>query len=134
MAEVMTSVGARVIETPFRVPKANAFAERLGLTARSECLDWVLIRNERHAERVPREFVTHYNRERPHRSIDLEPPPPKLVLSRFEGGYVVDVPGTLIPLPAVSGPTASQIALLNLYDQHCSEVIMSTPFIYPGET
>ena len=42
---------------------ANAFAERFVRTARDECLDWVLIRNERHLERVLREFVTHYNHE-----------------------------------------------------------------------
>jgi transposase InsO family protein len=37
--EVITSVGARTIKTPFRAPKANAFAERFVLTARAECLD-----------------------------------------------------------------------------------------------
>jgi len=88
--EVIRSVGAQIIKTPFRAPRANAFAERFVLTARSECLDWVLIRNERHAERVLREFVTYYNRERPHRGTDLEPPAPNLVLPRFEGGDVVE--------------------------------------------
>jgi putative transposase len=62
--EVITSVGARTIKTPFRAPKANAFAERFVLTARAECLDWVLVRSERHAERVLREFVDHYNQEK----------------------------------------------------------------------
>jgi len=61
----MTSVGARIIKTPFQAPRANAFAERFVLSARAECLDWVLVRGERHAERVLREFVTHYNQERP---------------------------------------------------------------------
>ena len=42
--EVIRSVGARIIKTPFRAPKANAFAKRFALTARAECLDWVLIR------------------------------------------------------------------------------------------
>ena len=45
--EVISSIGARVIKTPFRAPRANAFAERFVGTARRECLDWLLIRNER---------------------------------------------------------------------------------------
>ncbi|MGA2805523.1 MAG: integrase core domain-containing protein [Acidimicrobiales bacterium] len=43
-------------------------------TARRECLNWLLIRNERHLERVLTEFVEHYNSARPHRGIDLEVP------------------------------------------------------------
>jgi len=74
--EVMTSIGARVIKTPFRAPRANAFAERFVGTARRECLDWLLIRNERHLERVLTEFVEHYNAARPHRGIDLDVPIP----------------------------------------------------------
>ena len=72
--EVMTSIGARVIKTPVRAPRATAFAERFVGTARRECLDWLLIRNERHLERVLTEFVEHYNSARPHRGIDLEVP------------------------------------------------------------
>jgi transposase InsO family protein len=81
--EVMRSVGARVIKTPFRAPRANAFAERFVRTARAECLDWVLIRSDRHAERVLREFVEHYNNERPHRGIHLEVPVAYLTFPEF---------------------------------------------------
>jgi transposase InsO family protein len=88
--EVMRSTGTRIVRTPVRAPQANAFAERFVRTARAECLDWVLIRSDRHAERVLREFVTHYNQERPHRAIDLEPPALNLALHRFEGGDVVE--------------------------------------------
>lgn len=74
--EVMKSIGARVIKTPVRAPRANTFAERFVGTARRECLDWLLIRNERHLERVLEEFAEHYNTARPHRGIDLEIPIP----------------------------------------------------------
>jgi transposase InsO family protein len=83
--EALRSVGARVIKTPVRSPMANAFAERFVRTARTECLDWLLIRGERHLDRVLREFVAHYNHERPHRGIDLEVPVPHLTEYRFKG-------------------------------------------------
>jgi transposase InsO family protein len=63
----------------------NAFAERFVRTARTECLDWLLIRNERHLEQVLLEFVAHYNHERPHRGIGLQTPVPHLTVPRFEG-------------------------------------------------
>jgi hypothetical protein len=48
-------------------------------------LDWVLIRGERHLDRVLREFVQHYNCERPHRGVDLEVPVPYLAHHQFKG-------------------------------------------------
>ena len=42
----------------------------------AECLDWLLIVNRRHLERVLRVFADHYNSHRPHRSLDLKPPDP----------------------------------------------------------
>ena len=48
------SEDTRIIKTPVRAPKANAFAERFVRTARAECLDWLLIINRRHLERVLR--------------------------------------------------------------------------------
>lgn len=72
--DVFRSIGARAIKTPIRAPRANAFAERFVRTARTECLDWLLIRSERNLERVLAEFVEHYNTARPHRGIGLEVP------------------------------------------------------------
>jgi transposase InsO family protein len=97
--EVLRSTGARIIRTPVRAPQANAFAERFVLTARTECLDWLLIRSERHLDRVLREFVEHYNRERPHHGIDLEVPVPYSTEHRFKGIASIkraDRPGGLI--------------------------------------
>jgi transposase InsO family protein len=88
--EVRRSSGARVIKTPVRSPRANAFAERFVRTARTECLDWLLIRRERHLDRGRREFVTHYHHERPHRGVDLGPPVPYLVVHQFESANGVE--------------------------------------------
>jgi putative transposase len=57
-----------------RAPKANAIAERFVRTVRSECLDWLLILNRRHLERVLRVYVDQYNRERPHRANEQRAP------------------------------------------------------------
>jgi putative transposase len=73
---VFAGEGIEIIRTPVRAPKANAIAERFVGTVRSECLDWLLIMNRRHLERVLRDFVDHYNSHRPHRSLDLAPPEP----------------------------------------------------------
>ncbi len=51
-------------------------AERFVRTVRSECLDWLLILNQQHLERVLAVFVDHDNGHRPHRALDLTPPSP----------------------------------------------------------
>jgi putative transposase len=72
--DVFRSEGIRVIRTPIRAPQANAYAERFVRTIRGECLDWLLFLGRRHLEHVLGTYVTHYNRERPHRALALAPP------------------------------------------------------------
>ncbi len=72
--EVFISVGIGIIQTPVRAPRANAYAERWVRTVRSECLDRLLLVSRRHTESVLREYVTHYNQQRPHRGIGLSVP------------------------------------------------------------
>jgi putative transposase len=71
---VLRAEGVRVIRTPIRAPRANAFAERFVRTVRRECLDHVLIYGRRHLERVLRAYVAHYVAERPHRGLGLAVP------------------------------------------------------------
>jgi putative transposase len=68
--EVFRSERIRVIRTPVRAPRANAFAERFVGTIRRECLDRMLISHRRNLDVVLAEYVDHYNRHRPHRSLD----------------------------------------------------------------
>jgi transposase InsO family protein len=71
---VFGSEAIEIIKTPIQAPKANAIAERFVRTVRAECLDWLLIINRRHLERVLHVYIDHYNTHRPHRSLSLAPP------------------------------------------------------------
>lgn len=71
---VFQTEGVRVVRTPIRAPRANAFAERFVRTIRSECLDHMLIYGRGHLERVLRVYVRHYTEQRPHRGLDLATP------------------------------------------------------------
>ena len=59
-----------------------AKASRIGIgTLRRECLDHMIILNERHLRRVLHEYVGHYNGFRPHRTLGLDSPegrPPQM--------------------------------------------------------
>ena len=89
--DVFRSEGVEVVRTPFRAPRANAVAERFVRTVR-ECLDWLLIADRRHLERVLRVYVDHDNVHRPYRALDLRPPsadrPPQRLVERPRGGAV----------------------------------------------
>ena len=66
--------GVAVIRTPIAAPRANSHMERQIGSTRRECLDWLLILNRRHLERVLTEWLEHYNQARPHRALDLHTP------------------------------------------------------------
>jgi putative transposase len=64
----------KVIRTPVQAPNANAHMERWVGSVRRECLDRLLIVGRRQLEHVLRVYIHHYNRQRPHRALDLRPP------------------------------------------------------------
>jgi transposase InsO family protein len=69
-------LGTETLLTPVRAPRANAVAERLVGTLRRECLDSLVILDERHLRTVLTEFVWYYNHLRPHRTLALDTPVP----------------------------------------------------------
>ena len=73
---VLADAGIEVVKIPPRSPRANAYAERFVLTARTEVTDRMLIFGEGHLRRVLARYEGHYNGRRPHRSRRLRPPRP----------------------------------------------------------
>ena len=73
---ILASAGIQAVKIPPRSPRANAYAERFVLTARTEVTDRMLIFGERHLRSVLAEYARHYNGRRPHRSRELRPPRP----------------------------------------------------------
>ena len=73
---VLASTGITAAKIPPRSPRANAYAERFVLTARTEITDRMLIFGEQHLRSVLAEYARHYNGRRPHRGRQLRPPRP----------------------------------------------------------
>jgi putative transposase len=73
---VLAGAGIEAVKIPPQSPRANAYAERFVLTARTEVTDRMLIFGERHLRSVLAEYARHYNGQRPHRSRALRPPVP----------------------------------------------------------
>jgi transposase InsO family protein len=73
---LLASAGVEAVKIPPRSPRANAYAERFVLTARTEVTDRMLIFGQRHLRTVLARYEAHYNGRRPHRSRQLRPPRP----------------------------------------------------------
>jgi putative transposase len=73
---VLADAGIQAVKIPPRSPRANAYAERFVLTARTELTDRMLIFGEQHLRTILAGYEAHYNGRRPHRSRQLRPPGP----------------------------------------------------------
>jgi transposase InsO family protein len=71
-----TAFELKVLRTPLRAPKANAYCERLVGTIRRDCLDFMIPFGEKHLRRILREWVSHYNHGRPHLALGPGIPAP----------------------------------------------------------
>jgi putative transposase len=73
---VLADAGIQAVKIPPRSPRANCYAERFVLTARTELTDQMLIFGQRHLRTIVNQYAVHYNGRRPHRSRQLRPPRP----------------------------------------------------------
>ncbi|MEP7285565.1 MAG: integrase core domain-containing protein [Chloroflexota bacterium] len=63
---VFESEGIEVVRTPFRAPRANAYARR---SVREECLDRIIILNQAHLDYALHTYEQYFNEARPHQGI-----------------------------------------------------------------
>ncbi|MBI1190955.1 MAG: transposase [Tepidisphaera sp.] len=57
-----------------RAPNLNAHVERFIQTLRDECPDGFIVMGAGHMDHLTAEFIDHYNRERPHSSLEFATP------------------------------------------------------------
>ena len=93
------NIGIVQVRAPFRLPRANAIAERWVRSVRSECLDHVFIFNERHLKKVLSEYVGYFNNWRPHRSIGQRAP----CAPTAHTSHRSDEAGKIMAIPVLGG-------------------------------
>ena len=71
---VLADAGIRTVLCNVRTPRMNAIAERWIGGCRRELLDRRLIWNQAHLRRILRQYETHHNQHRPHRSLTAAAP------------------------------------------------------------
>jgi len=66
---VLTDAGIRTVLCNVQTPRMNAITERWIGGCRRELLDRTLIWNQAHLRQILRQYETHHNQHRPHRSL-----------------------------------------------------------------
>jgi putative transposase len=94
-ARVAATSGIKLLKTPYHTPRANAICERFQGSVRRECLDHLLILQEKQLHRVLHAYVAYFNQARPHQGIGQQIPEQKAGSSCAttpKGSKVVAVP------------------------------------------
>ena len=71
---VLADAGIRTVLCNIQTPRMNAIAERWIGGCRRELLDRTLIWNQAHLRQILRQYETHHNQHRPHRSLNSAAP------------------------------------------------------------
>jgi putative transposase len=87
-SERVNAMGITEVVTAPRSPWQNAYVERVIGSIRRECLDHIVIFNERHLRRVISAYVDYYHRTRTHLSLDKDCPDPRPFQPRSSGKVI----------------------------------------------
>src|SRR5271155_331147 len=82
------AMGITEVITAPRSPWQNAYVERVIGSFRRECLDHIVIFNERHLRRVLSSYVDYYQGTRTHLSLDKDCPEPRPIMPRRIGKVI----------------------------------------------
>ena len=84
---ILSAAGITTVLTGVRMPRMNAITERWIGGCRRELLDRTLVWNQTHLRQILRQYETHHNQHRPHRSLHgaapLKPLPEPVVLDLY---------------------------------------------------
>ena len=75
----------------YSTAKTNPYAERLIGSIRRECLDHVIVLNERHLKRILNSYLDYYHHSRTHLSLNRNSPIARIV-DPPENGKVIAIP------------------------------------------
>ena len=89
--DCVAAMGTEEIRTVPRSPWQNPFVERLIGSIRRECLDHVIVFNERSLRRILRSYVAYHQRWRTHLALGKDAPITRTVQPP-ELGQVIEIP------------------------------------------
>jgi len=81
-------MGIEEVPTAPRSPWQSPYCERVIGSIRRECLDHVIVLNERHLCRILSEYFDYYDNSRPHLSLDRNSPTPREVELPSQGQVI----------------------------------------------
>ena len=97
MPKKLNSWGVKTVRTAWRSPWQNGVAERWVSSVRAELLDHVVIFNEAQLHSLLDHYVTYYNRDRCHLTLEKDAPEPRKVQPRPTAS------AKIVALPRVGG-------------------------------
>jgi len=89
--ERVRSIGIEEVPIAPRSPWQNPYCERVIGSIRRECLDHVIVLNERHLKRILTDYFSYYHNDRAHLSLNRNSPTPRDVEPPSDG-EVVSIP------------------------------------------
>jgi putative transposase len=92
VSEGLKEIGIKEKLTTRQSPWQNIFVERVIGSIRRECLDHVIIANERHLRRILASYIQYYNFSRTHKSLDLDCPVHRPIERPVRGRKIVAIP------------------------------------------